>query len=121
MSYRLPNYGAADFRTLARIQRETRTADGAGGFSSVWAEVATAWGKLKVSSASEVYADSAEGNVKESRTESFITWFRRDIVVGDRLVLSDGILSRTYNIRSVENVETSNKFLALGLESGVPT
>lgn len=117
----MPNYGAGDFRTLATIQRETLTPDGAGGFNSAWANVATAWGKLKTSSASEKYADNAEGSVKESRSEVFVTWFRADVLVGDRLSLSDGILTRVYNIRAVENIESSNKFLALTLESGVPT
>jgi head-tail adaptor len=121
MSYRLPKHSAGDFRRLAVIQRETRVADGAGGWNSTWAQVGTAWGKLKVGSASEQYADSAEGNVKESRTEQFITWWRTDIVVGDRLVLSDANQSRTYNIRSVENLESSSKYLILSIESGVPT
>lgn len=121
MSYRLPNYGAGDFRRLAVIQRETRVADGAGGWNSTWNQVGTAWGKLKASGLSEVYADSAEGNVKESRNETFITWWRNDIVVGDRLILSDANLSRTYNIRSVENLESSSKYIILTLESGVPT
>jgi head-tail adaptor len=121
MSYKLPSYSAGDFRRLAVIQRETRVADGAGGWNSTWAQVGTVWGKLKTGSASEKYADSSEGNVKEARTETFITWWRNDIVVGNRLILSDANQSRTYNIRAVENLESSSKYLILSLESGVPT
>jgi head-tail adaptor len=121
MSYKLPSYSAGDFRRLAVIQRETRVADGAGGWNSSWAQIGTAWGKLKTGSASEKYADSSEGNVKEARTETFITWWRNDIAVGDRLTLSDANQSRIYNIRAVENLESSSKYLILSLESGVPT
>ncbi len=88
------------------IERETQLADGAGGFTSSWAPLATRWANAKAVRGSE--------SEESGRTQSRQTWLftvRRDsttetVTASDRISWDDAI----YNIRNVRR----------GLPNGIP-
>lgn len=101
-------------RTTVALQSQTRTPDGAGGFSRSWSTYATVQGGLKQTSGRE--AEQADRLSAQAGFRCMIR-YRDDVQPQHRIVID----SVAYQIRSVENVEFRNRWLVLSLESGVAT
>lgn len=97
-----------------RIERLELTQDDSGGQVRTWKLVSEVWAYLKQTSGSErLQNDRLTGIAGFTATIRY----RSDISEVNRLIFND----KSYQIRSVDNIEFSNKWLTLSLESGVAT
>jgi len=100
-------------RKKVAIQAESKTDDGAGGYTLAWTTLATAWANITPILGKEVYASGhLEGHVTHKVT---IRW-RGDITPTTDMRLSYN--SRTFNIRAVLNRGEENKHFLLYVEEG---
>lgn len=106
---------AGELRSLVTVQQSVETPDGEGGRAHTWTDKFQAWFYAEQTSGGETYGDGASGRVRSVDSVRFLTWWRNDIATTDRLVL-DG---RPFNIRSINNLITRNKFLEVIAEAGV--
>lgn len=122
MSIRHPLPSWADARDLASrlrqritLQQAQETADGAGGSSRSWSDVATVWAELvpyRVSRGDErVLAEQLQAEV----THRVSLRYRSDVTVDMRISYA----GRLFNIRSVTNVGEADVLLDLLVEEGV--
>lgn len=104
------NIGELDERIT--LQREVRTSDGMGGYSTALIDVATVWAKVIARSGRErAYADrlNAEG------AYTFVIRVRSDLLESDR-ILWDG---SQYNIRAIARQGSRDMYLEIDAERGV--
>ena len=101
-------------RTAVKLQRKTRTADGAGGFAVTWETYATVRARITARPGREmVVAD----RLTATQTIRAVIRYRADVNETDRAVFK----GRAHQIRSVSNIEERNKWLEIDLERGVAT
>lgn len=101
-------------RHRVTIQSETRTADGAGGFTLTWADVATVWGAVEPLKGMErLRAQQIEAPV----THSVTIRHRTDVSTKERIKFG----TRLFNIRDVINPDERDRWLELLCEEGVAT
>ena len=106
-------YGGLLRKKIA-LQSKTRTPDGSGGFTLVWATYATVRAKIDTKPGREqVEAD----RLSATQMLRAVIRYRADVNEVDRVSFA----GKVYQIRSVVNVEFKNKWLELDLEQGVAT
>jgi SPP1 family predicted phage head-tail adaptor len=109
-------------RHKLKLQSSTRTSDGGGGASIVFNTFSTVFGSITPQAGSERFF----GQQVESRVTHVITIrFRRDISSDHRIVYDyyrkGKKYSRTFNIKSVINRDTKDRYIDLLCEEGVAT
>lgn len=111
----MPARGSGALRQRVTVERATESADGFGGTTRVWSDIAT----IKAEVLAQVARESNEaGAVLERVSWRIRLRFRQDIKTGDRLVLDNG---ETLNIRGVMDPDGRRRWLTLLAESGVAT
>lgn len=104
------------------IQSPERTDDGGGGFSTVWKDVVTVWGRISGKSGSErFFGDQLEGRYQYD----IVIRFRRGITNKHRILYSYEVkgvkYSRIFNVNTVNNKDEKDRYLILGCTEGVAT
>lgn len=104
---------AGMLRTVIRVERATRTSDGAGGYTSAWATVTAAPKRahVKFKSGREYMASE---RVEASAGYAVTMRYFAGLLEADRIVI-DG---RTHNIRAIDNVEFRNRWYVVHTELG---
>lgn len=107
---------AGMLNTLISIERSTKVADGAGGYTETWALVS--------GSAKRAFVKSFSGSERwqseriEARTVlRIVCRYTANILQTDRVV----IRGKRYDIVAINNVEFADKWLEIDLAGGVPT
>lgn len=101
-------------RQRVTIQALTKTADGIGGWTHVWADIVTVWADLFPLAGREIYS---QGQVQSPVTHKCIIRFRDDVTTKHRISYG----GQAYNIRAALNLNARGEWLELHLESGVAT
>lgn len=107
---------AGMLNTLISIERPTKVADGAGGYTESWLRVR--------GSAKRAFVKSVSGSERwqseriEARTSlRIVCRYTANILQTDRVV----IRNKRYDIVSINNIEFADKWLEIDLAGGVPT
>lgn len=96
------------------IERATKTPDGSGGHTVVWATVASPRALVRpVSGRERVWGDSLEANV----THRIMIRYRSGLLPADRIKLG----TRTMQIRAILDLEEAHKWIEIQAEEGVAT
>ena len=121
MSIRHTRYGAGDVNSLASrlrhritFQEPNDTADGAGGVTRGWSDVATVWAEvipLRSGNDESLLDAEMQGTTRLRIT----TRYRDGITTAMRIVFG----TRLFNIRSVVNAEEASVILEITAEEGV--
>jgi|TARA_Y100000310_G_scaffold108521_1_gene106919 SPP1 family predicted phage head-tail adaptor len=112
-----------DLRHLVDIQNATDTTDDAGGFTQVYDTVTSVFASIKPKKGTEVYGEGSQGMQLENAIthEIFIRW-RDDVTfnTSSRIIFNDrkGI-TRTFNVRSILNLEEKDRFFKISAEENV--
>ena len=105
------------------LQQEVQTADGAGGYTRSWQDVAHLWGEIIPLTGS---GSSAKGSGKETLfagqiqaqiSHRILLRYHHNITAAMRLVFEN----RAFNIRSIANIEEKKDTLELLVQEGVAT
>jgi len=94
------------------LQQRIETADGAGGYSSTWQNVAECWVELWPLSGRQFYF---AGHVQSEVTHRIFMRFRLDVKAGMRFVQDE----RVFLIRAVLNSEERNDVMEIAVEERV--
>jgi SPP1 family predicted phage head-tail adaptor len=92
------------------IEAPIDTADGQGGFTTVWTEVATVWGEVKTKSRSERWFSDQVQQIGDH--EIMIRWLP-SLVETMRLRLNEYDVERTFQIKGIEWVDDRRYFVSL--------
>lgn len=103
-------------RTPCQFQRKTRTADGAGGWSEGWANIAGAATRCQFKALSGGERFQAQRAEATTRNRIVVRYFA-DLVETDRVVIG----GRRYDVTFINNVEMRNRWLVIDLSGGVAT
>ena len=108
------DYNAGMLRTAVLFERETRTADGAGGSTRAWATIAGAPTRshAKPVSGGERWASERREAVDAVRV---VVRYTTTVKTTDRLTVGGKI----YNIERIDNVEFANKWIEITASGGV--
>lgn len=101
-------------RIPVALQRETRTADGGGGFTRSWSTYATVPAHVAQTGGSERFTHE---RLQASTILKMVCRYRGDVEPQHRALI-DG---KAYQIRRVDDVEFRRRWLELALEGGVAT
>ena len=96
------------------IEQATQVKGASGGLTETWATVATVWAAVRNYSGNERRATTNGGQVAEARTE-FRIHYRADVSAEMRILYNGAI----YNIRHVNNLFESNRWVILTCDTGV--
>ena len=112
-----------DLRHLVDIQNATDTTDDAGGFTQVYDTVTSVFASIKPKKGTEVYGEGSQGMQLENSIthEIFIRW-RNDFTFNNssRIVFDDRAgTTRTFNVRSILNLEEKDRFFKISAEENV--
>ena len=108
---------AGRLRDRVIFQRETETADNAGGYASSWADYLTVWASFMPERGQErIETDRVNASFSgklhiRSSSES------RAVTESDRVSINGEL----YNIRSISNPDQRNRMLEMVVERGVGT
>lgn len=103
---------ACDLRHRLTLQQEVRTADGAGGYTPSWSDVATVWAQVEpLKGAERLHAMQLQDTVSHRVTIRY----RAGVTAALRLLFG----TRVFNIRAVINPGERNRWLELMCEEGV--
>jgi len=107
-------YNAGMLTEPVEFQRETRVADGSGGFTAIWGALAGAqeFGHIKAASGNERFSSD---RVEAVSTWKLTTRYFQDVSELDAVL----IRGRRYNIRFVDNIEFSDRWITFTLGLGV--
>lgn len=102
--------------TLVSFERSTKTSDGAGGFTEVWAAVSGAPDRahVKTFSGNEKWASE---RIEARVTLRIVCRYSSNVLQTDRVV----IRGKNYEIVAINNVEFADRWLEIDLAGGVPT
>ncbi len=103
---------AGMLRHRVQLQRQQRTPDGIGGFDIEWTTYATVSAYIAPLSGTETVVAM---QIQDSTTHRLYIRYRAEILPEDRVLFGE----RTFNIRSVLNLEERNRFIEMRAEEGV--
>lgn len=103
---------ACDLRHRVTIQREARTADGAGGYTLDWSDVATVWARIEPRKGAERLRAM---QVQDTVNHRVTIRYRAGVTAAMRLVFG----TRVFDIRAVINPDERDRWLELMCEEGV--
>ena len=108
------DYGIGSMRELITVQVETRTADGAGGFTKSFATDFTAYAFVKPLRGQDPFL---QGQLTETVFVDFVIRYRSDktITPAKRITYN----SQIYNIISAINLDERNQYTVIRGERGV--
>lgn len=98
-------------RYKVELQSATNTSDGAGGFSQTYSTIANLFADIRPTNGDESYR---QGKVQEKLTHKIYIRHRNDIKT-DYKILYD---QRTFNIKSIINIDERDRFLELTCSEG---
>lgn len=104
-----------EFRSRVTLQRESRVADGGGGFANVWTDLAaspTVWARIDPLRGREVLQAL---KLQSPVTHRVTLRYRADVTAGMRLTVA----GRAFNIRAAINLDERGRWLELLCEEGV--
>jgi SPP1 family predicted phage head-tail adaptor len=108
-------------RHQVQLQKRSRVADGAGGFTHTWATVLTTKAQMKPANAGT--ERQIAGRVSSPVTH--VCTVRKNIVaaLGEDVTSSWRIVfdSKNYNVRGVQDLDEAERWLAIYTEQDVPT
>ena len=106
---------AGTLRKKIALQSATRTPDGGGGFTESWATISGGdiWASIEPASSREVYA---AGQLQHRITHALTLRYLSGVTTAMRVLFG----TRTFNVRSVLNVEERGRELRLLCEEGLP-
>lgn len=106
------DYNAGMLREPVTVQRKTRTADGAGGYTEAWSDV--------LSTRAHVSATSGTERWRSDRTEA-TTAFKVVMRYASNITEADCIVirNRRHGIRFIDNIELKNRWLKIDADAGV--
>lgn len=107
-----PKLFTSTLRHKVILQQKNMIADGAGGFTASWQDIATLWAEIKQLKASEKYTG---GQVTPTATHIFRLRYNDDVTTGMRFSY-DG---RFFNIRALHNIGELSEVLDAYVEEGV--
>lgn len=110
------NYNAGMLKEAVVFQRAANVSDGAGGFTVAWADIAGAPTRASVKALSGGERYASERIEATSKWRIVVRYFP-GILESDRVRIRD----RAYNIRFINNVELSDRWLEIDLDGGVAT
>lgn len=103
-------YFSGEFRFPVQVQRPSHAPDGSGGQLTNWlVHIPLVMCSVESKSGAERYSDKARGRVMYDEVFNFVSWWRTDILVTDRLVFQ----GKTFNIDRIVNVDHRNKFIEI--------
>ncbi|MGE0280226.1 MAG: phage head closure protein [Rhizobiaceae bacterium] len=92
-------------RSELALQQSVQTADGLGGFSETWVEMATLFGQIEPIAAREVFG---AGQTLETVTHRITVRWRHDLKSGMRL----SRLGRSFDVLTVHDPDETGRYLA---------
>jgi SPP1 family predicted phage head-tail adaptor len=102
----------SSLRHKVTLEQKVQTADGAGGFTTAWEQVAILWASIDRMRASESYNS---GQLRTASSHVFRARYTSSITTDMRLVFGE----RIFNIRSINNPGEKNNMLEIYAEEGV--
>ena len=99
-------------RFQVELQKPTNTKDSGGGLTEAWTTQANLWADIKQIRGAEGYR---QGQVQEKTTHAVTIRYRRDIGTNYRIVYD----TDNYNIKTIQNLDSRNRFMVLECELGV--
>lgn len=107
---------ASSLRHRVTLQEEVQTADGAGGYTRSWQNVADLWAEITTINIKSYGQERFfAGKIQAEVTHKIIIRYRDGVTSSMRLVFGSSI----FNIRSVFNRNENNEILELLVEEGV--
>ena len=106
---------AGMLRTAIRVERTTRTSDGAGGYTDAWATLSGAPKRANVKFKSGNERQLAERIDAVAGYKVTMRYFN-GLQERDRIVIK----GRVHNIRAIDNVEMQDRWLIIHTELGPP-
>ncbi len=103
-------------RDLVSIQYQKKTTTEDGGTTIDWVESAKAYAYIKPRSGLEQFVGM---QIQDKITHDIRMRFRKDLVPHNKLVLTEGTTTRTFQIRAVLNQEERDKYVRIFAEEGV--
>jgi SPP1 family predicted phage head-tail adaptor len=94
------------------LQKATDTADGGGGRSQAYSNIAQIYADIRPQSGTEQYR---QGKVQDKTTHNIFVRHRADISTAYRIKYEN----RLFNIRQIINVDERDRFLKLVCDEGV--
>ena len=112
-----------DLRHLVDIQNATDTTDDAGGFTQVYDTVTSVFASIKPKKGTENYSEGSQGMQLENPIthEIFMRW-RNDFTFNNssKIIFNDRAgTTRTFNVRSILNLEEKDRFFKISAEENV--
>jgi SPP1 family predicted phage head-tail adaptor len=108
------NISAGMLQTTVQFQRKTRTPNGTGGFTEVWAAIAGAPTLAHVKALSGFERLQAD-RVNASTKERLVCRYFAGLLPADRVVIE----GRAYNITFINDVERRKRWYEIDLAGGV--
>ncbi len=101
------------FRHYLTLQKKVTVSDSMGGGSTTWSKANSFWGKITPLSASQNFFAQ---QLRHSVTHRLVMRFHNslNITIDNRITWQN----RTFQIRSIRNIEERNRFLSLDLMEG---
>lgn len=97
-------------KALFKLQRKIETADGMGGFSAVWSNVAYLRGTLTIVERNEKFISDS---TRVKSTHYFMTKYKAELAITEKDRLLFGL--EVYEIVFVDNVAMQNRFYEISL------
>lgn len=109
-------YSARMLKHKVTFERQTKTADGSGGYTDTWDRIGDAprWAMMQPVKSRETY----DHNRIEARPRNLcVTRYNADLTEADRVIFR----GRAYNVQDMRNVEYRDLWLEIDLDGGVAT
>ena len=103
---------AGKLRHPIELQSQDRTPDGIGGFTVTWVTYRMPWAWIRPTSGNETVVGD---QIQAAITHDIVIRYQPGVLAEDRVLFGE----RTFNIRSVINVEERSRWLQLRCEEGV--
>ncbi len=99
------------------LQQEIQTADGAGGYTRTWQDIADLWAEINPANAKSLYGRERlyAGQLQSEISHKVTIRYRSGITTAMRLLFGN----RAFNIRAISNIQESNETIELLVEEGV--
>jgi SPP1 family predicted phage head-tail adaptor len=111
-----PKYHSGMLKHSITFQRATRTSDGSGGVTKVWATIAGAptRGNMKAASGGERFASA---RIEATYTHKLVTRYFTGLLDSDRVTFA----GKAYDITFIDNVDFDDRWYVISLRGGVAT
>lgn len=110
---------ASRLRHLLTLQQEVKVADGAGGYTRSWQNIADIWAEISQLSSRVIYGEEKlfAGHIQASVSHKITIRYRNGLSTAMRLLFEN----RVFNIRAVSFAKENDELVELLVEEGVAT